>query len=224
MIEKCNAAARRYGYDGLRFELGDIHGYNAPFAVDMVLSLHACDMATDYALYNAVRWGAGMIFSVPCCQHELNAQMRPQTLSLLGRYGLVQERFAALATDAIRARLLEYCGYKTQLLELVDLAHTPKNLLIRALRRPRPHAVPDTAPSKAAGPNAAGPEADTQSKAAARSDFAGPSPAAGPGTDALPDPAALTAAQRQALAEVQALLREFDLHPTLYRLLGLEKA
>ena len=195
-----------------------------------------------------------MIFSVPCCQHELNAQMRPQTLSLLGRYGLVQERFAALATDAIRARLLEYCGYKTQLLEFVDLAHTPKNLLIRALRRPRPHAATPmvgaedlAAPSKTAGPNAAGPEAGTQSKAAAGPDTGAPlgdgtqgkaellgaapqgafapSPGdAGPGAGALPDPAALTAAQRQALAEVQALLREFDLHPTLYRLLGLEKA
>lgn len=149
VIANCEAAARRYGYDGLHFQLGDIHGYEAPFAVDMVVSLHACDTATDHALYNAVRWGARMIFSVPCCQHELNGQMHPQTLALLGRYGLVQERFAALATDAIRARLLEYCGYKTQLLEFVDFAHTPKNLLIRARRRPALSGMPDGLPDAA---------------------------------------------------------------------------
>ena len=144
VIEHCNAAAARYGYTGLAFALGDINGYAAPFAVDMVLTLHACDTATDFALFNAVQWGARMIFSVPCCQHELNTQMQPQSLTLLGRYGIIQERFAALATDAIRGRLLEYCGYKTQLLEFIDFAHTPKNILIRAVRRPGiPGGVPD---------------------------------------------------------------------------------
>lgn len=144
VIEHCNAAAARYGYAGLSFALGDINGYAAPFAVDMVLTLHACDTATDFALFNAVQWGARMIFSVPCCQHELNTQMQPQSLTLLGRYGIIQERFAALATDAIRGRLLEYCGYKTQLLEFIDFAHTPKNILIRAVRRPGiPGGVPD---------------------------------------------------------------------------------
>ena len=144
VIEHCNAAAARYGYAGLSFALGDINGYAAPFAVDMVLTLHACDTATDFALFNAVQWGARMIFSVPCCQHELNTQMQPQSLTLLGRYGIIQERFAALATDAIRGRLLEYCGDKTQLLEFIDFAHTPKNILIRAVRRPGiPGGVPD---------------------------------------------------------------------------------
>ena len=135
VIRKCNLAAKKYGYTGLRFELGDINGYDAPFDVDMVITLHACDTATDYALFNAIRWKAGMIFSVPCCQHELNQQMKPENLKLFSHYGIIQERFAALATDAIRANLLETRGYRTQLLEFIDLQHTPKNIMIRAVRR-----------------------------------------------------------------------------------------
>lgn len=132
VIQKCNEIAKRYNYENLSFELGDINGFKYNNKVDMVITLHACDTATDYALYNAVKWNTKMIFSVPCCQHEFNAQMQSESLSLLTKYGIVQERVAALMTDAVRANLLEHLGYKTQLLEFIDIAHSPKNILIRA--------------------------------------------------------------------------------------------
>ena len=134
VIEDCQALADRYGYDGLQFLCGDIADYNGTDEVDMVVTLHAFDTATDYALYKAVKWHASVILSVPCCQHELNRKMQCETLSGAFQYGLIKERTAALMTDAMRGQLLEMKGYKTQLLEFIDMEHTPKNILIRGVK------------------------------------------------------------------------------------------
>ncbi len=170
VIKNCNEIAKKYNYENLHFEIGDINGFKYNNKVDMVITLHACDTATDYALYNAIKWNSKMIFSVPCCQHEFNDQMKTEALSILTRYGIVQERVAALMTDAVRANLLESLGYKTQLLEFIDIAHSPKNILIRAAKG-------NVSKDK----------------------------------------------REKALAEVKALIEEFNFNPTLFNLLSEDK-
>ena len=146
VIRSCSRLAESYGYDRLHFIEGAIEDYEELNQVDMVVTLHACDTATDYALEKAVRWGAKVILSVPCCQHELNGQLNDRRrdgvralpedrpFAPLTDYGILQDRFAALATDGIRAKLLEEAGYETRILEFIDMEHTPKNLLIRAVK------------------------------------------------------------------------------------------
>ena len=134
VILHCNRLAEELHYDQLHFEQGDINGYKGTDAVDMVVSLHACDTATDYALEKAVKWGAGVIMAVPCCQHEANRQLHCDILQPVLQYGLIRERVAALITDALRADLLKSQGYDVQILEFIDMEHTPKNLMIRAVK------------------------------------------------------------------------------------------
>lgn len=134
VIDHCNQLARKHGFEKLAFYHGDIASYEGVDQVDMVVTLHACDTATDYALAKAVRWNASVILSVPCCQHELNRQMKNDMLEPVLQYGLLKERMAALYTDGIRAEILENHGYRTQILEFIDMEHTPKNVLIRAVK------------------------------------------------------------------------------------------
>jgi len=143
VIEDCTQIAKRLGCEGLRFEVGRIESFQPTCfeptgAVHLTVSLHACDTATDDALAAAIRWESDAILAVPCCQHELNQTLNRDLLAGLTGYGILRDRFASMATDALRARLLEVRGYKTQVLEFIDLEHTPKNLLLRAVRRKVP--------------------------------------------------------------------------------------
>jgi len=135
VIEHCSQLAKKFGYDSLEFLHGDIASYEGTDEVDMVVTLHACDTATDFALEKAVRWNAKVILSVPCCQHEVNKQMESELFAPVFHYGIIKERMAALYTDALRAEVLEAMGYRVQILEFIDMEHTPKNLLIRAVKQ-----------------------------------------------------------------------------------------
>lgn len=171
VIKNCNEIAKKYNYENLKFEVGDINGYHSDIDIDMVITLHACDTATDYALYNAICWNAKMIYSVPCCQHELNAQLKSDHFPLLTRYGLLKERFAAMLTDEIRANLLRSESYKVQVMEFIDFAHSPKNVLLRCVK-----------------------------------------------SDAIQEKT-----KKIALEEVEQVMKEFHVEPTLYRLLKSRK-
>lgn len=132
VIDNCNKLAEKYKYNRLKFIKGDVAKYKDD-KVDMIITLHACDTATDYALYHAINMGCKYIFSVPCCQHEINGELSSDKLHLVNKYGILKERFSSILTDAIRANILEYSGYKTQVMEFVDIENSPKNLLIRAV-------------------------------------------------------------------------------------------
>lgn len=134
VISFCNNLATKLNYNHLRFLVGDIAEYNDVAEADMIVTLHACDTATDAAISKAVHWGASVIMSVPCCQHELFPQMNQPLLSTILDQGLLKERFSALATDGMRGQLLEVLGYKVNMLEFIDPEHTPKNLMIRAVK------------------------------------------------------------------------------------------
>lgn len=134
VIQTCNELKERYGYHEMQFLKGDIASYEGTDSVDMVVTLHACDTATDYAMFKASNWGAKVILSVPCCQHEVNKQISCEELGSILQHGLIKERMSALITDALRANLLETLGYKVQVMEFIDMEHTPKNILIRAVK------------------------------------------------------------------------------------------
>ena len=140
VVERCNEIAARYGYNGLRFEVADVtRDTLTDTPIDMVVTLHACDTATDYALAYAVRRRVKHIFSVPCCQHEINNSIhKGGELDLLLEHGIIKERVSALLTDAVRAAVLESEGYETDMIEFVDFEHSPKNLMIRAQYTGRP--------------------------------------------------------------------------------------
>jgi hypothetical protein len=140
VVATCRSVADRLELEGIRFEAGDIGDAKVDGQVHLAVALHACDTATDAALAKAVEWTANVILAAPCCQHEIASQMHAESLELLESHGILKERFAALATDAMRAAALEAAGYRTQVIEFIDLDHTAKNLLIRAVRRDKPDA------------------------------------------------------------------------------------
>ena len=134
VIDHCNEIAEKYGYSKLKFYKGDIAKYKEKNDIDMIVTLHACDTATDYALYHAITMNVKYIFSVPCCQHEINLELDSKNFHVINKFGILKDRFSALLTDAIRANILQYYGYKTNVMEFVDFENSPKNLLIRAVK------------------------------------------------------------------------------------------
>ena len=134
VIDHCNEIANKYGYSKLKFYKGDIAKYKEKNDIDMIVTLHACDTATDYALYHAITMNVKYIFSVPCCQHEINLELDSKNFHVINKFGILKDRFSALLTDAIRANILQYYGYKTNVMEFVDFENSPKNLLIRAVK------------------------------------------------------------------------------------------
>ena len=136
VIHFCNQLAEKLNFSNLKFQIGDIGKYTTEQTIDMVVSLHACNTATDSALQKAIAWRSKVILAVPCCHHEAYTQIQNETMDTILKYGILKERIAALVTDGLRANLLEAVGYKVSVLEFIDMEHTPKNILLRALLKP----------------------------------------------------------------------------------------
>ena len=145
VITYCNEMAKKLNLQNLIFHTGNIADYSGQHNPDIVITLHACDTATDYALKYAVERGARAILSVPCCQHQINTQLQkqdkataseiPPEFTPLLKWGIIREKFSSLVTDALRGEWLEQQNYKVQMLEFIDMEHTPKNILIRAVKK-----------------------------------------------------------------------------------------
>lgn len=139
VIDFCNKTAEELSYNDLSFICGDIAEYEPESGIDLVVTLHACDNATDIALSKAVKWGAKAIMSVPCCQHELFDKIKNNNLEAMLKHGIIKEKLSSLVTDSLRGSILEILGYRVQLLEFVDMEHTPKNIMIRAVKDSEPY-------------------------------------------------------------------------------------
>ena len=135
VIAYCNDVCEMLGFDTLQFLCGDIGKYTPEFSPSLVISLHACDTATDLVLENAMRWGAKVILSTPCCHHELNHTINCPALSFVTKHSMLRQKLCDAATDALRLKLLEANGYAVDALELIDPEETPKNIMLRAVKK-----------------------------------------------------------------------------------------
>ncbi|MCI5688290.1 MAG: SAM-dependent methyltransferase [Emergencia sp.] len=133
VIRFCSKIAEDLGYEGLRFLRGDIADYTSDYA-DMVVTLYACDTATDYALINAVSWNTRVILSVPCCQHELFSQIKSEVHQPMLKHGILKDRLTEYLTDGLRGLKLEACGYDVAMIEFTSLEHTARNIMIKAVK------------------------------------------------------------------------------------------
>ena len=218
VIADCRQIASRLGCAGLKFEQGTIAGFQPSGPVDLVVALHACDTATDDALAQAIGWQAGAILAVPCCQHELAPQLAGPGLAALLRHGILRERLSALATDALRAGVLELVGYSTQVIEFIDLEHTAKNLLLRARRRMPRETLPNSGAPTAGAQTAGAQTADAQTGIGTDATAASATGTSDRGLqgDKLPalEPALPPAALAARVAELAALKATFQLGTT----------
>ena len=139
VVEYCNTLSEKFGFDNLKFYCKDIAEIdNDDNKISMIITLHACDTATDYAIYHGIRWNCNVIINVPCCQHELFHQMKNSAFHMITEHGILKERFAAMLTDSIRSRILNLVGYKSEIMEFIEIENTPKNLMIRSIKNNKP--------------------------------------------------------------------------------------